>query len=169
MLFKGTPTRIGRGHRAAGGLDRRPARRVHVEGVRRLLHQGARRAPAAGRRHPGRPRRATRCLPTTTSSERRRSSSKRSRWSRTRPTISSTRFSPRRSGTGIRSAGRFSARRRACRRSISRRSTRYFAQHLRRREFRRRRRRQPRARSRPRAGRDGALHSAPSRRCRRLR
>ena len=46
MLFKGTTTRIGRRHRAAGGFDRRAARRVHLEGIRRLLHQGARRAPA---------------------------------------------------------------------------------------------------------------------------
>ena len=39
----------------------------------------------------------------------RRSSSKRSRWSRTRPTISSTSSSPQHSGKGIRSAVRFSA------------------------------------------------------------
>ena len=48
MLFKGTGTRIGRGHRAGDRLDRRPARRVHRQGIRELLHQGARRAPAAG-------------------------------------------------------------------------------------------------------------------------
>ena len=49
MLFKGTATPVGRGHRAGDRLDRRPARRVHGEGIRELLHQGARRAPAARR------------------------------------------------------------------------------------------------------------------------
>ena len=39
---------LGRGHRPGDRLDRRPARRVHREGIRELLHQGARRAPAAG-------------------------------------------------------------------------------------------------------------------------
>ena len=53
----------------------------------------------------------------TTSSARRRSSSKRSRWSRTRPTISSTSSSRRASGRTIRSAGRFSARARPSSRS----------------------------------------------------
>ncbi len=52
MLFKGTDDAIGRGHRAGDRLDRRPARRVHREGIRQLLHQGARRAPAARDRHP---------------------------------------------------------------------------------------------------------------------
>ena len=47
MLFKGTDTRSAGGHRAGDRLDRRPARRVHREGIRQLLHQGARRAPAA--------------------------------------------------------------------------------------------------------------------------
>ena len=47
MLFKGTADALGRGHRAGDRLDRRPAGRVHREGVRELLHQGARRAPAA--------------------------------------------------------------------------------------------------------------------------
>ena len=112
---------LGRGHRAAGGLDRRPARRLHLEGIRRLLHQGARRAPAARDRHPVRSRLATRPSRPRTSSARRRSSSKRSRWSRTRPTISCTSSSRRRSGTAIRWDARFSGRRRASRRSTSRR------------------------------------------------
>ena len=47
MLFKGTTIAIGARHRADDRLDRRPARRVHGEGIRELLHQGARRAPAA--------------------------------------------------------------------------------------------------------------------------
>ena len=59
--------------RAAGGFDRRPDRRLHVEGIRRLLPQGARRAPAARRRHPRRPDLAIRCSPKRTSSARRRS------------------------------------------------------------------------------------------------
>ena len=50
MLFKGTDTRTCRGHRAGDRFDRRPARRLHGEGIRQLLHQGARRAPAAGGR-----------------------------------------------------------------------------------------------------------------------
>ena len=52
MLFKGTATRTRRGHRAGDRFDRRPARRVHREGIRELLHQGARRASAARHRHP---------------------------------------------------------------------------------------------------------------------
>ena len=108
--LQGHDTPLGRGHRPAGGFDRRAARRVHVEGVRRLLRQGARRAPAARDRHPVRPRRRTRSSSPTTSSARRRSSSKRSRWSRTRPTISCTSSSPSVSGTVIRSGVRSSAR-----------------------------------------------------------
>ena len=46
MLFKGTTTRSAQRHRADDRLDRRPARRVHGEGIRELLHQGARRASA---------------------------------------------------------------------------------------------------------------------------
>ena len=108
---------IGRGHRAGDRLDRRPARRVHGEGVRQLLHQGARRAPAARHRHPRPTSSATRRSAPRTSSARRRSSSKRSRWSRTRPTTSSTSCSRRASGRTIRSAGRFSARARPSSRS----------------------------------------------------
>ena len=52
MLFKGTATRSAEDIAQQDRLDRRPPRRVHVEGVRRLLHQGARRAPAAGHRRP---------------------------------------------------------------------------------------------------------------------
>ena len=74
MLFKGTATRSRRGHRAGDRLDRRPARRVHRQGIRELLHQGARRAPAARHRHPLRHRPATRRSAPTTSSARRRSS-----------------------------------------------------------------------------------------------
>ena len=47
---------VGRGHRAGDRLDRRPARRLHREGIRQLLHQGPRRAPAARDRHPVRHR-----------------------------------------------------------------------------------------------------------------
>ena len=61
-----------RRHRAGDRLDRRPARRVHREGIRQLLHQGARRAPAARGRPPLRHRAATRRSPPTTSSARRR-------------------------------------------------------------------------------------------------
>ena len=100
MLFKGTDDPLGRGHRAAGGFDRRAARRLHLEGIRRLLHQGARRASAAGDRHPVRSRVEPDVRSPTTSSARRRSSSKRSRWSRTRPTISSTSSSPSRYWNG---------------------------------------------------------------------
>ncbi len=39
-----------RGHRPGDRLDRRADGRVHRQGIRQLLHQGARRAPAAGRR-----------------------------------------------------------------------------------------------------------------------
>ena len=46
-------TECGR-NRAAGRFDRRPDRRVHVEGIRRLLPQGLRRASAARGRHPRR-------------------------------------------------------------------------------------------------------------------
>ena len=60
MLFKGTGDADRRGHRAGHRLDRRPARRVHRQGVRELLHQGARRAPAARHRHPRRTSSATR-------------------------------------------------------------------------------------------------------------
>ena len=49
MLFKGTGDADRRRHRAGDRLDRRPARRVHREGIRQLLHQGARRAPADSR------------------------------------------------------------------------------------------------------------------------
>ena len=94
MLFKGTATALGRGHRAAGRLDRRPPRRLHLEGIRRLLHQGARRAPAARRRRAVGSGHRARCSTPPKSSARRRSCSKRSRWSRTRPTISFTRSSP---------------------------------------------------------------------------
>ena len=52
MLFKGTPGQECGRNRAAGRFDRRPDRRVHVEGIRGLLPQGPRRAPAARRRHP---------------------------------------------------------------------------------------------------------------------
>ena len=52
MLFKGTATPIGGRHRAGDRFDRRPARRVHRQGIRELLHQGARRASAARDRHP---------------------------------------------------------------------------------------------------------------------
>ena len=117
MLFKGTAHAVGRGHRPGDRLDRRAARRVHREGIRELLHQGARRAPAAGARHPLRHRPATRRSARRTSSARRRSSSKRSRWWRTRRTIWSTRCSRRASGRTIRSAGRFSARARPSSRS----------------------------------------------------
>ena len=60
MLFKGTGDAHGRGHRPGDRLDRRPARRVHGQGIRQLLHQGAGRAPAARVRHPLRHRAATR-------------------------------------------------------------------------------------------------------------
>ena len=102
----------GRGHRAGDRFDWRPARRVHRQGIRELLHQGARRAPAARDRHPVGHRAATRRSAPATSSARRRSCSKRSRWSRTRPTIWCTSCSRRASGKTIRSAGRFSAARR---------------------------------------------------------
>ena len=110
MLFKGTATRIGRRHRAGDRFDRRPARRVHREGIRQLLHQGARRAPAARDRHPlrHRPQPGVQRRRHRAREEGRRS--KRSRWSRTRRTISSTSSSRRASGRIIRSAGRFSAR-----------------------------------------------------------
>ena len=126
MLFKGTGDAIGRGHRAGDRLDRRPARRVHREGIRQLLHQGARRAPAARHRHPLRHRPQPGVQRRTTSSARRRSSSKRSRWSRTRPTTSSTSSSRRASGRIIRSAGRFSAPRRRSSRSTRRLLRDYF-------------------------------------------
>ena len=103
MLFKGTASRVGRGHRPGHRFDRRPARRFHRKGIRQLLHQGARRAPAARARHPLRHRPQPGVQPRTTSSARRRSSSKRSRWSRTRRTISSTSSSRRDSGKTIRS------------------------------------------------------------------
>ena len=50
----------GRGHRADDRLDRRPDGRVHREGIRELLHQGARRASAACRGRAVRHRHATR-------------------------------------------------------------------------------------------------------------
>ncbi len=43
---------VGRRHRASDRFDRRPARRVHRQGVRGLLHQSPRRALAARRRAP---------------------------------------------------------------------------------------------------------------------
>ena len=46
MLFKGTATRSGRGHRPGDRLHRRPDGRLHRQGVRQLLHQGPRRASA---------------------------------------------------------------------------------------------------------------------------
>ena len=56
MVFKGTKHRSAELIAAAGGLDRRPHGRVHGQGVRVLPPEGARRAPAAGRGHPGRHR-----------------------------------------------------------------------------------------------------------------
>ena len=56
MVFKGTSNRSAEVIAAAGGLDRRPHGRVHRQGVRVLPPEGARRAPAAGRGHPGRHR-----------------------------------------------------------------------------------------------------------------
>ena len=47
---------LGRRHRAGHRLGRRPPRCVHGQGVRELLHQGARRAPAVRVGHPRRHR-----------------------------------------------------------------------------------------------------------------
>ena len=125
-----------------------------VEGIRQLLHQGARRAPAAGRR----PAVATSCCsPPSRGRHRAREegrSSRRSRWSRTRPTISCTRSSPQQFWAGH-PLGRpiLGDARDASRRSTATALRDYFAGHLRRAEPDRRGRRQPRARPRPRPGR----------------
>ena len=161
MLFKGTATRIGRGHRADDRLDRRPARRVHREGIRRLLHQGARRAPAARRRPADRHRDAPGVRAGRHRAREEGRSSKRSRWSRTRPTISSTSCSRSSSGKDH-PLGRPILGTPETVASFDAESLRdYFARRLRRAEPDRRGRRQPRARA--------ACASSSSRRSRRSR
>ena len=141
MLFKGTTTRSAQRHRADDRLDRRPARRVHGEGIRRLLHQGARRASAARDRSAERHGACARRSRPPTSTASRASSSKRSRWSRTRPTISCTRSSRSSSGRSIRWAGRFSGTPETVGVVRVRRPARLLRPHLRRAEPGRRRRR----------------------------
>ena len=98
-----------RGHRADDRFDRRPARRVHREGIRQLLHQGARRAPAARRRSAERHGAAARVRAgrhrARAEGHPRRDQDGRGHAGRSR----STRFHRSTSGRTIRSAGRFSA------------------------------------------------------------
>ena len=126
MLFKGTDESLRGRHRATGGFDWRTARRVHVEGIRRLLREGARRASPAGDRHPHRSRLApglrARGHRTREEGRARRDQDGRGH----ARTISCTRSSRRRSGAAILSVARFSACRQRCRRSIRRRSSSYF-------------------------------------------
>ena len=109
MLFKGTDTRtaedIAQAIDSIGGqLDAFTAKE-YAE----LLHQGARRAPAARRRSAVRHRAASGVRRRRDRAREEGRSSKRSRWSRTRPTTSSTSCSRSTSGKAIRSAGRSSA------------------------------------------------------------
>ena len=117
MLFKGTATPQRRGHRPGDRLDWRSARRVHREGIRELLHQGARRAPAARARHPLRHRAQSgvhaRRRRAREEGRRRRDQDGRGHARRSRPRA----LHAGRSGRTIRSAGRFSARRRPSSRS----------------------------------------------------
>ena len=87
MLFKGTPTRSprtspSRSIRSAGRSTRSPRRNTPATTSRCSTSTCRWRSTSWPTWS------AIRCSPTTTSSARRRSSSKRSRWSRTRPTIS---------------------------------------------------------------------------------
>ena len=117
MLFKGTATRsaedIAQTIDSIGGQMDAFTAKEYASYYIKVLDEHLPLAVDVLVRH----RPASRRSAQTTSSARRRSSSKRSRWSRTRRTISSTSCSPRTSGWIIRSAGRFSGRKRRSKRS----------------------------------------------------
>ena len=108
MLFKGTGDAVRRRHRAGDRFHRRPARRVHREGIRQLLHQGARRAPAACGRHAVGHRAATRRSLPKTSSAKRKSILEEIKMVEDTPDDLVHELFTQRSGKGTRSAGRFS-------------------------------------------------------------
>ncbi len=113
---------LGRGHRAFGGLHRRPPRRLHRQGDGQLQRQGAGRASAARPRHPLGPCAAPAVSRGETSRRKRASCWKNSRWRPTTRSTWSTRSSPATSGRTIRSASPFWARARRSSGSPGRRS-----------------------------------------------